>query len=132
MVAVDGAASEPQEGLRIMSVDLVLRGGTVVDGTGRSSFAADVAIDDGRITAIEPRVTESATRTIDASGSVVAPGFIDIHTHHDAQLIWDPALASSSRHGITTVIEGNCGFTVAPVRPGDDEYIVQMLARVEG
>ena len=119
-------------GRTIVSIDVLLRGGTVVDGTGAPAFEADVAISGGKIVAIESRVTARATRIIDADGLVVAPGFIDIHTHHDAQLLWDPVLASSSRHGITTVIAGNCGFTVAPVHERDSAYIIQMLARVEG
>ena len=115
-----------------MTIDVLLRGGTVVDGTGAPGFQADVAITDGKISAIAPQITDDATTVIDASGFIVAPGFIDIHTHHDAQLLWDPELTSSARHGITTVIAGNCGFTVAPVKPGDQDYIIQLLARVEG
>jgi N-acyl-D-aspartate/D-glutamate deacylase len=115
-----------------VTLDLLLRGGRVVDGTGREPFGADVAIRQGKVAAIAPHITENARRTIDVSGLIVSPGFIDIHTHFDAQVIWDPQLGSSARHGITSVIAGNCGFTVAPVRPGDGDFIIQMLARVEG
>lgn len=115
-----------------MTFDLLLRGGTVVDGTGGEPFEADVAIEQGRIVAVQAGLTETAERVVDAAGLVVAPGFIDIHTHFDAQVLWDPELASMTRHGVTSVVAGNCGFTVAPVRAGDDDYIIQMLARVEG
>jgi N-acyl-D-aspartate/D-glutamate deacylase len=115
-----------------VTIDLLLRGGTVVDGTGREAFPGDVAISEGKIVAVEPGITGRATRVIDASDRIVSPGFIDIHTHFDAQVIWDPALASTTRHGITSIIAGNCGFTVSPVSPGDGDYIIQMLARVEG
>ncbi len=115
-----------------MTFDLLVRGGHVVDGSGRSGFQADVAVSNGKIVAVEPGISGTATRVIDAEGRIVAPGFIDIHTHFDAQVLWDPPLASTVRHGITSVVAGNCGFTVSPVSPGDGDFIIQMLARVEG
>jgi N-acyl-D-aspartate/D-glutamate deacylase len=115
-----------------VTFDLLLRHGKVVDGSGRKAFAGDVAIREGKIVAVEPNISGQATRVINASDRIVAPGFIDIHTHFDAQVMWDPELATTTRHGITSVVAGNCGFTVSPVRPGDGDYIIQMLARVEG
>ena len=112
-----------------MPADLVIRGGTVVDGTGAPGRAADVAIADGVIREIGP--TCDGERELDASGCVVAPGFIDIHTHYDAQVFWDPALRPSSYHGVTTVVAGNCGFTIAPTRPEHHDVIVRTLENVE-
>ncbi len=114
-----------------MSFDLVIRGGRVVDGTGMRAFSADVAIQDGRIARIG-RVRDAADRVIDADGLVVTPGFIDVHTHYDVQLDWDPLATPSCWHGVTTALAGNCGFTLAPARAGDVDWLAGMLSRVEG
>jgi N-acyl-D-aspartate/D-glutamate deacylase len=113
--------------------DVVIRSGTVVDGTGAPGRRADVALVGDRIVAIGPDLGEAA-RTIDAAGKVVCPGFVDVHTHYDAQVFWDGALTPSPLHGVTSVIGGNCGFTIAPLSadPSDAEYLLSMLARVEG
>ena len=113
-----------------MSADLVIRNGVVVDGTGAPARRADVAIDDGRIVAVGRR-PRAATTSSTPRGRVVAPGFIDIHTHYDAQVFWDPALSSSCWHGVTSVIAGNCGFSIAPTRPEHRRAIVSTLHAVE-
>ncbi|MFI0355021.1 amidohydrolase family protein [Actinomadura sp. 9N407] len=110
--------------------DIVIRGGEVVDGTGAAPRRADVAIDGDRITGVG-EVAERGRRELDAAGRFVTPGFIDVHTHLDAQLFWDPAATPSCHHGVTTVVMGNCGVTFAPVRPGQEEYLAGMMESVE-
>jgi N-acyl-D-aspartate/D-glutamate deacylase len=112
-------------------LDLLLRGGTVVDGSGLPAYTADVGVSEGRV-AVVGRVTDQAARVVDADGCVVAPGFIDIHTHYDAQLHFEPTASPSSWHGVTTVITGNCGFSLFPARPGEVGWLCEMLSRVEG
>jgi len=111
--------------------DLVIRGGTVVDGSGVPARPADVAISGGWITEVGD-VRERGAREIDATGLVVAPGFIDVHTHYDAQYTWDPYATSSIWHGVTTTVIGNCGFAIAPCRPADRDLIMRTLVKVEG
>src|SRR5689334_22171444 len=111
--------------------DLIVRDAVVVDGTGAPPVGADVAVSGGRIVEVG-HVDGSATRAIDADGRVVAPGFVDVHTHLDAQAFWDPSLSPSPLHGVTTAIAGNCGFTIAPLSDASGSYLMPMLARVEG
>src|SRR5580693_10018086 len=113
-----------------MSSQTVIRGGTVVDGTGAPGRRADVAIEGERIVDIGPDL--HGEHEVDAAGQIVAPGFIDIHTHFDAQVFWDPELKPSSYHGVTTVVAGNCGFSIAPCRPEHHDVIVHTLESVEG
>ena len=113
-----------------MPSDLVIRGGTVFDGSGEPGRVADVAITGGLIEEIGPKL--DGTVELDASGCAVAPGFIDVHTHFDAQVFWDPELKPSSYHGVTTVVAGNCGFSIAPCRPEHHDVIVHTLENVEG
>jgi N-acyl-D-aspartate/D-glutamate deacylase len=112
-----------------LSSDLVIRGGTLVDGTGTPRRRADVAITDGVVSDIGDRL--DGARELDAAGHVVSPGFVDIHTHYDAQVFWDPALSPSCWHGVTSVVAGNCGFSIAPVRPEHRELLVRTLQHVE-
>lgn len=114
-----------------MAHDLIIRNGTVIDGTGAPGYQADVAIDGERITAIGQLAGETANREIDATGLVVSPGFIDLHTHLDAQVAWDPLMTSSSWHGVTTVLMGNCGVTFAPVAKADRTFLAEMMESVE-
>jgi N-acyl-D-aspartate/D-glutamate deacylase len=111
--------------------ELIIRNGTVVDGTGADGVAADVAVDGGVITAVGDLSAETATSEIDARGLLVTPGFIDLHTHLDAQVAWDPLMTSSSWHGVTTVLMGNCGVTFAPVAPANREFLAEMMESVE-
>ena len=113
-----------------MAYDVVIKNGTVVDGTGRQPHRADVAIHGDRIAEVG-KVTDSAKRTIDAEGRIVTPGFVDIHTHLDAQIFWDPIASSSCWHGITSVVMGNCGVTFAPCKPKDREYLAHLMESVE-
>ncbi len=111
--------------------DLIVRGGTVVDGTGAPARTADVAVKDGLIAVVDT-IDASASRELDADGLLVTPGFVDVHTHYDAQLHWDPTASPASWHGVTTLLTGNCGFTFAPSKPEDLPWLLQMLSRVEG
>ena len=113
-----------------MSLDLLIRNGTIVDGSGAARYPGDVAVQDGRIVEIG-RVRSAAERIIDADGLVVAPGFVDGHTHMDAQVAWDPIGSCSCWHGVTTVIMGNCGFALAPCRPEEREWFARCLTAVE-
>ena len=113
-----------------MAHDIVIRGGQLVDGTGREPFAGDLAIDQGRITALG-QVDGRGEQELDAEGHMVTPGFVDIHTHLDAQIGWDPDLTPVSWHGVTTALMGNCGVTFAPCKPGDAELLAGMMETVE-
>jgi len=111
--------------------DLKIINGTIVDGTGEASFVGDVAIVDGQIVEVGPDIQGEAREVIDASGLVIAPGFVDIHTHYDGQATWDPVLDPSASHGVTTVVIGNCGVGFAPVRPGREQWLVELMEGVE-
>src|SRR5207302_6641763 len=113
-----------------MDYDLLVRGGLVVDGSGMPPYLADVGVREGRIADIG-HLHGSAARTIDAAGLVVSPGFIDHHTHLDAQILWDPYGTSEPENGVTTVVMGNCGLALAPVVDGGEDAIVKSFVRVE-
>jgi N-acyl-D-aspartate/D-glutamate deacylase len=113
-----------------MALDTVIRGGTVVDGSGKPRFSGDIGINDGRIVELG-KVTTAASRTIDADGLIVSPGFIDGHTHMDAQIAWDPLGSCSCWHGVTSVVMSNCGFALAPCKPADRDWYARCLSAVE-
>src|SRR5580698_3519422 len=112
-------------------IDLHIKGGTVVDGTRVPRFKADVWVKDGKVLQIGGRSPGFSKRTIDADGLIVAPGFVDLHTHYDAQIHWDPYCTISGWHGVTSVVLGNCGFGFAPVKPADQDRCLQMMTRTE-
>ena len=114
-----------------MAFDLKITGGTIVDGTGKPGFAGDIGIKDGKVVALG-KAEGPAAATIDAAGRIVAPGFVDVHTHYDAQVLWDRMLSISPWHGVTTTVIGNCGFGVAPTRAAHRKLIMQTLEKVEG
>lgn len=112
-------------------LDLLIRNGNVVDGTGRPARRADVAVQDGRIVAVGPNIDAPAAETIDATGKIVTPGFIDMHTHYDGQVTWDGTLMPSSGQGVTTIVIGSCGIGFAPVRKGDEDWLIRLTEGVE-
>ncbi len=118
-------------------LDLKITGGTVVDGTGADRFRADIGVKDGVIVEVrrrdgdDPGLQTGAAHEIDATGRIVAPGFVDVHTHYDGQVSWDETLEPSSRHGVTTVVSGNCGVGFAPVRPGREQWLIELMEGVE-
>jgi N-acyl-D-aspartate/D-glutamate deacylase len=114
-----------------MAYDLKITGGEIIDGTGCPRFSGDVGISGGKIVALG-HAPEEARETIDATGRVVSPGFVDIHTHYDAQILWDRMLSISPWHGVTTVVMGNCGFSLAPTRAAHRSLMVRTLEKVEG
>jgi N-acyl-D-aspartate/D-glutamate deacylase len=113
-------------------LDVLIEGATVVDGTGNDAQVVPVGIEDGRLKLGELARGAAARRHIDGTGMVLCPGFVDVHTHFDAQVFWDPFLTPSSLHGVTTVVAGNCGFSIAPLDEADADYMMRLLARVEG
>ena len=110
--------------------DLVIRNGKIIDGSGSKPFFGDIAIDNGIITSVG-KINSSGNKELDAQGNLVTPGWVDIHTHYDGQVSWDPYLTPSSWHGVTTAVMGNCGVGFAPVRPGDESFLIQLMEGVE-
>jgi N-acyl-D-aspartate/D-glutamate deacylase len=110
--------------------DIVIKNGTIIDGSGNTRFTGDIAIDGGRISSVG-NVVADGKRVIDAGGRLVTPGWVDIHTHYDGQATWDPLMAPSSWHGVTTVVMGNCGVGFAPVRKGDENFLIELMEGVE-
>ena len=110
--------------------DLIIKNGTVIDGTGSPKILSDIAITDGMICEVG-KISENSKRTINAEGKLVTPGWVDIHTHYDGQATWDPYLTPSSWHGVTTCVFGNCGVGFAPVKKGSENYLINLMEGVE-
>ena len=110
--------------------DTIIRNGTIIDGTGADRYVADIALKDGRVAAIG-EINEQSKNEIDAKGKLVTPGWVDVHTHYDGQATWDPLLAPSSWHGVTTVVMGNCGVGFAPVKEKDRSFLIELMEGVE-
>ena len=111
--------------------DIIIKGGLVVDGTGAAPRQCDIAVSGGKIVEMRPGLTGEAAETIDANGRIVTPGWVDVHTHYDGQVTWDSRLDPSAGHGVTTIVTGNCGVGFAPVRPGSEDWLVQLMEGVE-
>ena len=111
--------------------DIVISGGKIVDGTGASAFDGDIAISNGVITQVGGRIDGDARRRIDADGRVLTPGWVDVHTHYDGQVTWDEELEPSATNGVTTLVMGNCGVGFAPVRPGQEAPLIELMEGVE-
>ena len=111
--------------------DLVIRNGLIVDGSGKKPYFGDIAIDNENILLVSSSIREKGKEEIDAEGKLVTPGWVDIHTHYDGQVCWDPYLTPSSWHGVTTAVMGNCGVGFAPVRPGEENFLIQLMEGVE-
>src|SRR5579859_722123 len=126
----DAAKSQPRVKRMTVTPDLVIRGGTIADGRGGDLFEADVAIEHGRISEVG-KVMAKGKEEIDARGKLVAPGFVDVHTHYDGQVTWSQDITPSSQNGVTTAIMGNCGVGFAPCRPADRERLIQLMEGVE-
>src|SRR5215470_4902727 len=121
----------PARTMAMAEFDIHIKGGTIVDGTRVPAFRGDVWIRDGKVVQIGGRAAASAKQVIDADGLIVAPGFVDLHTHYDAQIRWDPWCTISGWHGVTSVVLGNCGFGFAPVKPADQDRALLMMTRTE-
>jgi N-acyl-D-aspartate/D-glutamate deacylase len=111
--------------------DLIIRGGLIHDGSGREAVTGDVAVKDGAIAAVGGRIAEPARQVIDADGAIVTPAWVDIHTHYDGQVTWDEAMDPSASHGVGTIVMGNCGVGFAPVRPGGQRALIELMEGVE-
>ena len=116
-----------------MAYDLIIKNGTIIDGTGAAGYRGDIAVEGDRIVAVGAagEVEGTAKQTVDADGHIVTPGFVDIHTHLDAQITWDPIASSSCWHGVTSAVMGNCGVTFAPCKKEDREYLARLMESVE-
>ena len=111
--------------------DMLVKNGTLVDGTGAPARRADVALRAGRVVAVDAAIDADAREVVDATGRIVTPGFVDPHSHFDGQVTWDPELGPTAWHGVTTTVMGNCGVGFAPVRPGTESYLIQLMEGVE-